>query len=304
MRIREKLRSRRLALPALGLLLVAAGVALGATVAAALSGASPADARPGPAADGRVEAPEPPQRFGRRGYRGPPPEVPIDNLDYNGRFTFNRVQFTPSVWSPSRRYMWGLDLYWNHDYPRAEQNLMQIIRHLTVVEPNMEGVIYRFDDPELFRYPLAYVSEPGVWTMDDDETESLREYVLKGGFLIFDDFQGYDIYNLQEQIQRVLPGARLQILDTTHPIFHSFFDITQEDILNQADVSIYYGAGDPVIYGVYEDNDPNRRLLMVANHNQDVGESWEFSDSGWIPIELSNNSFKLGVNYVIYSMTQ
>lgn len=271
----QRLTSRDSALPVLALLLLAA------TATALAAG------------------PEAPQRFGRRGYHGEPPEVPIDNASYNGRFTFNRVQFTPSVWSPSRRYMWGLDLYWNHDYPRAENNLMQIVDHLTLLEPNQEGVVYRFDDPAIFRYPFAYLSEPGLWTMSEEEATALREYLLKGGFLVFDDFQGYDIHNMQEQIQRVLPGAHLKILDTTHPIFHAFYDITQEDILGQ-----YYNySGDPVIYGVYQDNDPNQRLLAVANHNQDVGESWEFSDTGWIPIELSNNSFKLGVNYVIYSMT-
>ena len=243
------------------------------------------------------------QRFRRRGYSGgygAPPEVPIDNLEYNGRFTFNRIKFTPRYWGGGP-YMWGLNLYWNHDYPRAERNLMQILNSVTALEPNLGGGnIYGLDDPELFKYPWAYICEVGYWTMTDEEAENLRSYLLKGGFLIVDDFGGGDYYQFEAMMQRALPGAKLEILDTTHPIFTSFFSIKPEDILNQ-----YYNnrRGAPVVFGIYEDNDPSKRLLVVANYNQDIGESWEFSDTGYIPIELSNNSYKLGVNYIIYGMT-
>ena len=56
-------------------------------------------------------------------------------------------------------------------------------------------------------------------------------------------------------------------------------------------------------YGVYEDNDPNARLMLVANYNNDIGEYWEYSDTGWLPIDLSNEAYKFGVNYVLYAMT-
>ena len=57
-----------------------------------------------------------------------------------------------------------------------------------------------------------------------------------------------------------------------------------------------------MIFGIYEDNDPSKRLLAVVNHNQDIGESWEYSNIGYVPVEESNNSYKLGMNYVICSM--
>jgi len=253
-----------------------------------------------PSEGAEPEAPEAPQRWGRsrRGRTDEPPEIDIQNMEYNGRFTFNRIRYRPSYWSWGR-YAWGLDLFWNHDYPRAEQNLMLMLDELTLVDPNLGGGnIYEVDDPDFFKYPWAYLSEPGTWTMTDEEVEGLRNYLLKGGFLVVDDMRSQQMPVLRENLDRVLPGARLEILDTTHPIFHAFFDITQQDIMYQA-----YTYGMPVIFGVYEDNDPSKRLLVVINYNQDVGDSWEWSNTGYLPIELSNNAYKLGINYVVYAMT-
>jgi hypothetical protein len=111
-----------------------------------------------------------------------------------------------------------------------------------------------------------------------------------------DDMEGDDTQAFYDFIRRAVPGADFTILDTTHPIFNCFFQITPEDILNQ-----YYNYRDPVIYGVFEDNDPSKRLMAVVNHNQDIGESWEFSNVGYVPIEQANNSYKIGMNYIICS---
>ena len=219
-------------------------------------------------------------------------------MEYNSRFTFSRMRFTPSQWGWGRQ-SFGIDLGWNHDYPRAEANLMRMLGSLTMLDPNLGGGnIYELDEPDLFKYPWAYICEVGYWTLTDEEAEKLREFLLKGGFLVVDDMLGYDLTIFEKNFQRVLPGARLEILDTTHPIFNSFFKITREDILSQA-----YPMGVPVIFGVYEDNDPSKRLMVIINHNQDIGDSWEWSDTGYIPIELSNNAFKLGINYVVYAMS-
>jgi hypothetical protein len=59
----------------------------------------------------------------------------------------------------------------------------------------------------------------------------------------------------------------------------------------------------PTYYGIFENNDPQCRLVAIANHNHDVAEYWEFSDQGLFPIDLSNDAYKLGVNYMIYGMT-
>ena len=97
---------------------------------------------------------------------------------------------------------------------------------------------------------------------------------------------------------RVLPEVRIVELDITHPIFHAFFDVATLDFVQ------FYGRGEkPYFMAAYEDNDPSKRLLFIANYNNDVGEYWEFSDTGWTPIDLSNEAYKLGVNYIVYALT-
>jgi hypothetical protein len=228
---------------------------------------------------------------------GVPPEVKYDNVPYNGRFTFNRLRFKPSRWGPGN-YLWGLDLKWNHDYPRAEQHLMKILKETTTLDPNLEGNIYALDEPELFSHPIAYLSEPGYWTMTEKEAASLRAYLLKGGFLILDDFVAFQWDNFVEQMRVLLPQHRLVELDGSHPIFDSFFRIDPKNFGHP-----YLRGYPPGYWGVFEDNDPSKRLMLIANYNHDIGEYWEWSDTGFVPIDLSNEAYKLGVNYIIYAMT-
>jgi hypothetical protein len=227
-----------------------------------------------------------------------PPAVDYKNMAYNGRFTFVRLRFNPSDWGPGR-YMWGLDLKWNHDYPRAEAHFMRMLQELTTLDPNQDGGnILALDDPELFKYPVAYMCEPGFWTMSDQEMVGLRNYLEKGGFVIFDDFAGPQWFNFEQQINRVLPGVILTRLEASHPIFDTFYRIE-----SLAYEHPYFNVPSE-FYGIFENNDPTKRLLAIVNYNNDISEYWEWSDMGIFPIELSNEAYKLGVNYIVYGMTR
>lgn len=234
-----------------------------------------------------------------------PPDVPYENAPYNGRFTFARVKFRPSDWGPGR-YEWGLDLKWNHDYPRAESHLMKILRETTTIDPNDEGVIVGFDEPALFDYPIAYVSEPGFWTLNDREKENARAFLQKGGFMIFDDFFGRHMVNLEDRMREILPDARFIEIPNAHAIWDTFFRI-DEPPRGRGRGGRGMGFGGPntsTYYGIFENNDPTGRLMAIANYNADIGEFWEFSDTGLIPIDLSNEAYKVGVNYMIYGLTR
>ena len=226
------------------------------------------------------------------------PDVPYENFPYNGRFTFVRLSFEPMYWGRGP-YAWGLDLKWNHDYPRGERHFTKILEELTYMKPNRGGGnIISLDDPDLFKYPWAYMCEPGFLTLTDEEAESIRTYLLKGGFLVLDDFILHHWTNFEKQMYRILPEGRLVKLDVSDPVFDSFFHIDSLDFPHPGDSRL---MGE--FYGIYEDNDPHKRLMVLANYNMDIGDYWEWSDTGWIPIELSNEAYKLGVNYVIYGLT-
>jgi hypothetical protein len=223
------------------------------------------------------------------------------NIRYDGRFTFVRVKYTTA---PGGYWYQGLPA-WAHGYPVAEDNLMRIMTEISGLNPHVDGYnALSLDDPDLFKYPLAYIIEVGWWEMSDREGKALADYLAKGGFVIVDDFKtpgfngggGWSVF--EANMRRVLRGAQFIEMNPSHPIFHSFFEIKSLENFPQA-----YNAGRPIFRGLYEDNDPRRRLQMIVNYNTDISQYWEWSGRGLRPFDETNEAYKLGVNYIMYGMT-
>jgi hypothetical protein len=234
--------------------------------------------------------------------RGGPSEPDVVNLPYDGRFTFARLKYNTA---PGGDWYQGM-ASWAHGYPLSEDNLLRIMNEISGLGARVDGFnVFSLDDEELCRYPLAYLTEAGWWQMNEREELAFRNYLLKGGFVIFDDFKMYGQFGFgggwepfESNILRLFPGARFVDLDLSHPIFHSFFEIKSLTDFPQA-----YNAGVPVFRGLYEDNDPKKRLLMVVNYNTDISQFWEWSGRGLRPFDETNEAYKLGVNYVFYGLT-
>jgi hypothetical protein len=236
--------------------------------------------------------------FSRR--RDSPPVEATGNQPYDGRVVFVRIRYTTGGFGAFGGFgrRGSMEPGWAHDYPTADVHMMKIANEITLLRPRLDGSnVFALDDPDLHSFPIAYMSEPGFWTMEDEEAKGLRSYLLKGGFIIFDDFRDYHWDNLQQQMSRVLPELHWVQLDSTHPIFHSFFEIDDLQYLTS------YGGTQPTYYGLFEENDPKKRLVAIANRDGDLGEYWEFSDAGYAPVDLSNEAYKFGVNYFIYALT-
>lgn len=186
---------------------------------------------------------------------------------------------------------------WMHDYPRAERNFLKILSEVTTVQTTPDSyLILDLDDPRIMNYPILYVSEPGYWNATAEEAGNLREYILRGGFVIFDDFRGADEWNnFARCMKQVFPQRNFQELRLSHPVFHCFYDIESLDV-----VPPYEVYGKPRFYGLF---DEEGRLQVVANFNNDIGDYWEWSDYSLTPIEHSNEAYRFGINYVIYGMT-
>ena len=234
------------------------------------------------------------------------------NTPYNGKFVFARLRHSDrgGFGRGFRGYGYCNGPPWQHDYPCAEHSLMALLSNASTVRPGSEtGNVIDVGDPELMRYPIAYLSHPDQWQMSDDEVKNIREYLLKGGFIIFDDFPaggsrfgggGGGWGSFYQQMKMVLPEYEPFALDASHPIFHSYFAF---DSL----VGMYgseYGGG-VAFYGYFEDNDPKKRLLAIVNYNNDLGEHWEYVDQGFsfIGDAAEAEAFKLGVNYIVYALT-
>ena len=225
------------------------------------------------------------------------PEKWPDNTEYDGTFKFARIWYDAA--GGGFRRMGGGEPPWYHDHPDAERNLGAILSEMSYVRAFREGGnVFRLDDPELMQYPVALVSEPGFWVPNERELEALRAYLGKGGFLIFDDFAGQrDMFNLIAQMQRAVPGLQPIPLDVDAPVFQSFFEIATLEMMHP------YRGVPSSFYGFYEDNDPTKRMLAVANYNNDLGELWEYAAEGFFPVDMTNEAYKFGVNYVVYVLT-
>lgn len=228
-----------------------------------------------------------------------PAECP--RAPYDGRFTFVRVYFPAGGGSGITGGFGGGfgEPPWHHDRPWAERNLSSIIReisYLRTFDGWHGGNVFALDDPEIYRYPVLWMAEPGFWVPTEQQVTMLREYLLKGGFIIFDDFFDRHWVNFERQMARVLPGLRPIPMTGNEPIFRSFFDIDIHGL------NIVYRGYSPEFYGIFEDNDPTKRQLAMINYNADIGEFMEYSATGFAPVDITNEAYKLAVNYVMYPM--
>ncbi len=232
----------------------------------------------------------------QRGSRGFFAQGSAMNQPYDGRFTFVRMSY-PIAMNFGRRG----DLPWAHDYPVGEMNFLKILTAVTNVPANLDGTnVLSFDDPEVFKFPVIYLVEPGYWAMNEEQVTTLRAYLQKGGFMIVDDFPYWGWQQFEMEMRRVFPDLEWQDLDVSHPIFHSFFDIETLDI-----VPAYPALGErPIFRALFADNDPSGRMYVIANYQNDLSEFWEASDTNIYIVEETNEAYKVGVNQFMYGLTR
>lgn len=224
--------------------------------------------------------------------KGAPQEEEAPLTKY--KFTMARIRYTTlnfNWWD-----MRGQGPPWSHDYPRGEQHFMKILAEVTKIDVNPDGHIVSFDEEEVFKFPIAYLCEVGYLDLTEKEAHTMGEYLLRGGFLIVDDFRGDNqLENFKQQMKRVFPDRSLEELPRSHPIFNCFYDIS-----NLFPIPPYSRNLIPMYLGMTDDKG---RLMMVVDYNNDLSEYWEWSSDPFMPIEDTNQAYKYGVNYVFYALT-
>ncbi len=212
------------------------------------------------------------------------------NVRYDGKFTFVRMSYSSGFRGQQP---------WAHDYPDGERRFMTILTSVSNIDAHVnESSIMSFDDPEIFKNPVIYLVEPGYWNLSELDAQNLRNYLLKGGFLIVDDFPRQQWGQFEFNMTKVLPDGQWQELTAVHGIFNSFFDIPSLDLIPQA----YQLGGPPMYFGLFEGNDINKRMYVMVNYQQDISEFWEASAKGTQLIEETNQAFKIGINQFIYGI--
>ena len=222
------------------------------------------------------------------------------------QWTFARVRYDGSK-LPG---LSGCDTYdecWTIDYPAAEQNLSRRVKTVTAIQVN-DPVVLDLNDENLWTYPWIYLVEPGTWIPSDAEVKILREFLLRGGTMTFDDFHGpIEWTNLERQMKRIFPDRSIVDLPPQHPIFHCFYKI---DRFPQTPGLGSFLAGREWEKGGYEAKlraieDDNGRAMVLINWNTDMGDGWEWSNAAEYPgyVRFTAQAYRMQINEIIYALT-
>jgi hypothetical protein len=196
---------------------------------------------------------------------------------------------------------------WTVDYPKGDRTLAQLLRRFTRIHVrSVEQPVNLDDGDDVFYWPWLYAVEVGSWSLTDAQALKLREYLLRGGFLMVDDFHGPDDWQIfMESMKRVFPDRPVQDVLPEDPIFHVLYDI---DDLSQIPGAQFLQTGRTWEYGgltahwraIYDDDG---RIMVMICHNMDLGDAVEHSDTPEYPENYSARAMRAFINFVIYSMT-
>jgi hypothetical protein len=234
--------------------------------------------------------------------------------DWNQKTEWTRARLHyPSVYAQSR---FGPDLNWTIDYPRSDRHLLEGVRRLTRIDTrSVEQIVDLDGTDDVYNWPMMYAVEVGHWVLPNDQAAQLREFLLRGGFLMVDDFHGDEPYhNVSSEwrvfvasMQKVFPDRPIVDLDNANPIFHTIYDL--DDRFQVAGWQWHYTrrtyeAGEtgkvPHWRAIFDDKG---RVMVAICHNMDLGDAWEHSDNPLYPEKYASLAYRIGMDYFIYDLT-
>jgi hypothetical protein len=220
-------------------------------------------------------------------------------------FKFVRVVYS-SAPAMYRGYGYMARESWRVDWPDAENHFLQGLRRLTRVDASAQGKLLSLTDEEIFDYPWLYILEVGSWVLEELEIQHLREYLLRGGFLMIDDFHGSREWaGFMSTMRQVFPNRPVQEITGSDEVYHVFYDL--DNRIQIPGIHTYWSGNTfekdgvtPHWRGIYDDDG---RLMVAINFNMDIGDAWEHADHPYYPEPMTALAYRFGINYVIYSMT-
>lgn len=195
---------------------------------------------------------------------------------------------------------------WAVDYPRGDRYLARILRRLTTIDVrSVEQPVNLDDDDDVYDWPYLIVGLPGFWQLTDKQVEKLRDYLLRGGFLLADSFFGSDEWEgFVFYMQQVFPEREIIELPRDHPLFHTVYDLNdpgQVPNWNSLRRGGYRKDGvTPHWRAILDDNG---RVMVAIAFNNDLGDSYQYADHPDYPAESAQLGLRMGVNFVVYALT-
>ena len=226
-------------------------------------------------------------------------------------FAFARLMF-PGGWNDGYRGRfdgdWRLGMtLWTQDYPRADRHFSEAVRRLTRVNTRSAEQPINLDEEEEFDWPWLYAVQVGEWGLTPKQGKELREYLLRGGFFVADDFHGVvERQVFEDSMKLVFPERPIVDIPDDDAVFHAVYDVDDRfqipghDHLRQGCKNCENGGRGAHWRGIYDDKG---RLMIAISYNSDMGDAWEWADDPYYPEKASSLAIRIGINYIVYAMT-
>jgi len=240
------------------------------------------------------------------GAAGQEPEPPRPLVrEAPGEFQFVRLAYSQNRYAGGGGWMRRRQM-WQTDWPDAEEHFSRGVDRLTRIEVAERPAILTPLDDKIFDFPWIYAVEVGYWYLSDQEAAHLRDYLLRGGFLMVDDFHGsWEWASFLASMEKVFPDRPIIDIPESDEAFHVHYDLDQK-IQIPSRMFIYSGQTyekdgyNPYWRGIYDDEG---RLMVAINFNMDIGDAWEHADWPDYPENMTALAYRFGINYLVYAMT-
>ena len=196
---------------------------------------------------------------------------------------------------------------WTIDYPRSDRHLLEGIRRLTRINTrSVEQIVELDGTDDIYNWPMVYGVEVGHWNLTDEQAAQMRDFLLRGGFFMCDDFHGTIEWNVfTRSMNKIFPDRKIVDIPDKDPIFHVIYDLDDRFQVpgwqwSISHLTYEYDGFEPKWRGIYDDKG---RLMVAICHNMDLGDAWEWSDDPRYPEKWAGLAYRIAVNYVTYDLT-
>ena len=230
-----------------------------------------------------------------------------DDYQVPGEFVVGRLMYPSYGGARMGNWLMG-GTNWAVDYPRGDRTYARLLKRLTTINVrSVEQPVNLDDGDDIFNWPFLIVGMPGSWDLTDSQAAKLREYLLRGGFLLADSFFGSREWSgFINSLNRVFPDRPIVDLPADHSFFNILYDLSNRKQISNMRMLSCFGVpyrddgAEPQWKAVLDDDG---RILIAIAFNNDMGDSWQHQDNPRYPQTDAALGIQMGVNYAVYSLT-
>ena len=195
-----------------------------------------------------------------------------------GSFTMTRIQ-----------YSGGGDWYAD---PSSIPNLLDFVSNYTNISVNKTENRAKIGSDNFFSSYYLYLTGHGNINFTDNEAQTLRNFLLNGGFLHADDNYGMD-KAFRREMKKVFPDKEWVEIPANHQIFNVYYKF------NNGLPKIHEHDGKrPQALALFN----NDKIIAIYTYESDLGDGWEDISVHGNDESKRQEALKMGTNIILYSL--